>query len=163
MQGSVEPLQFQISIGDTTAYDYASVVREGFFEAFDVSEVVSITLNEKLPTGPLRTPPRVDITRAPEASVATDLVTVSGVVTDDSGVGWVMAYHGDDKVFYDGSGRHGSLRSVPFTATVGLEPGPNTITVLARDVDGRVSTRSITTYRAEPEKQAQLVSEEPAR
>ena len=77
-------------------------------------------------------------------------MTVSGVVTDETGVRHVMVYSGDNKLFFAGGGKS-PVRSVPFTADVPLQPGANTITVLAEDEDGITTTRSVVTYYVGPE------------
>ncbi len=150
------PLKLELSVGDATAYDHASVFRSGFYSYFANLDTIEIPLDEPVPVAARRQPPAIAITRAPEVLVRGDQVTLSGVVTDDVGVDHLMVFHGDDKIAFDGSGRDGRLRSVPFTASVRLEPGLNTLSVLARDVDGYTATQAIVTYFVDPEQQARL-------
>ena len=76
---------------------------------------------------------------------------MSGRASDADGLAHVMVYAGDDKVFFEGS-RHGEEMSmVPFSADVRLEPGRNTISVLATDADGLTATTSRVIYLPEPE------------
>lgn len=151
-----DPPALELSIGDATAYDHATVYRNGFYNYFGNVDHVKMTVGEPVPSSGWNEPPIVQVTRKPGVLVDGDQVTVSGVVTDDVGVDYVMIFQGDQKVFYDGSGRHGDVRSVPFTATMQLQPGLNTISVLARDQGGFTATKSVVTYFVDPQQQAQL-------
>jgi carboxyl-terminal processing protease len=155
-------LAMELAIGDARAYDFASIVRGGFFSYFVNHEELELTLDAASPPSTQRVPPAIAVTRAPEVSVDHQQVTLSGVVSDEQGVSYVMVFHGEDKVFYDGTGRRGKVRSVPYTASVRLEPGLNTLIVLAADLDGYTSTRSVVTYFVDPDLQAKVGSlEEP--
>ena len=170
--------QLELTLGDASAYDYASVVRAGFYEYFLNEENLTLTVGEPGPSGERR-PPVIEVTQGPGISVDRARVTISGRVTDETGVADVMVYdqiRGEtldgevvdvlagndamrraDKVFYQGSSA--GVPSVPFTADVELEPGLNTLTILATDVDGVHSTRSVVTFYLSPELQAQLDGE----
>ena len=73
-------------------------------------------------------------------------MSLSGVATDDKGLVHVMIYAGDDKVFHQGSGDSNTLTSIPFTADVDVEPGVNTLTVVAVDVEGFTHTQSVSVW-----------------
>ncbi|MEM6928885.1 MAG: hypothetical protein AAF602_18240 [Myxococcota bacterium] len=141
-----KPLTMELSLGDAEAYDHASVVRSGFYDWFAQKETLSIVVGGAPPRAPVRMPPAVEVTRAPDLRVEGGHATLSGVVTDESGVTHVMVFHGDDKVFFEGGGERLPIRSVPFTADIALEPGINVLTVLASDRDGFVSSRSVVTW-----------------
>ncbi|MBW1880260.1 MAG: hypothetical protein JRJ84_18010, partial [Deltaproteobacteria bacterium] len=147
-------LALELVVGDAQAYDYASIVRGGFYSYFVNDEEIELTLDSEVSASTKRVPPAIVVTRAPEVSVDHEQVTLSGVVSDDQGVSYVMVFHGEDKVFYDGTGRHGKVRSVPYTASVRLKPGLNTLIVLAADLEGHTSTRSVATYFVDPALQA---------
>lgn len=141
-----EPLTVELAIGDAEAYDHGSVVRAGFYDWFSQKEQIPIVVGDEPPKAPLRSPPVVEVTRAPELHVDGRHATMSGVVTDEIGVTHVMLFHGDDKVFFEGGGEKSALRSVPFTADIDLDPGINVLTVLATDQSGFVSSHSVLTW-----------------
>lgn len=141
----------ELALGDHAAYDWASVVRAGFDDFYLQSETVAFAPNVALPSGPTRKPPVVHVTRAPALVAESPRVTVSGLVEDDSGVQHVMIFAGGDKVFYQGSGPASTVRAVPWTADVALEPGMNTITILTTDVDGLKHSASVVTWWSKPE------------
>lgn len=141
----------ELALGDHSAYDWASVVRAGFGEYYLQNETLAFAPGVALPSGPTRRPPVVHVTRAPSLVVDAPRVTVSGLVEDDTGVEHVMVFAGNDKVFYQGSGPASTVRAVPWTADVALQPGMNTITVLTTDVDGFTHTASVVTYWSQPE------------
>ncbi len=130
---------------DDERYDYGSIVKGGFWDWFDQSVQLELPVGAALPSGD-RTPPRIEITRAPEEVAATGEVTISGSVTDDKGLRDIILYRGDEKIGYEG-GAGGTLKQVPFSATASLKDGVNLLVVLARDADGIVSTRSIPVYK----------------
>lgn len=154
----LEPLaagyRLTLSLGDGAAFDYASVVRGGFVGYYRQEEVVSFALGPASAWSARRTPPRVDITLAPGLETTSELVTVSGRVSDDVGIADVLVYVGDDKVFFQGSDAGSGIRSVPFSADVYIEPGRNTISVLARDEQGFSWATSRVVWRSEAELQA---------
>jgi carboxyl-terminal processing protease len=134
-----------LTAGDGEAFDYGAVVRSGFGDAFRQEEAISFELGSasmSVPPTPLRSPPQVEITLAPGLEATTDLVTLSGRVTDDSGLVRVMVYVGDDKVYFEGTDASHHVRSAPFSADAWLVPGRNTITVLATDDQGLTTATS---------------------
>jgi carboxyl-terminal processing protease len=134
------PLEVELSLGDGSAYDQAAVVRSSFYDYFGEKEQIALTPGMPLPSSEQHRAPSIEVTRAPPGRVDSGRSTVSGVVTDDRGLNHVMVFVGDDKVFFEGGG---TLRTVPFTADVSLEPGSNVVTVLATDVQGFKSSRSV--------------------
>jgi carboxyl-terminal processing protease len=141
-----DPLRVELILGDNTAFDQASVLRAGFYSYFTQEEEIAFELGGLLGQSEFSEPPRIDITRSPETMVGSPRVTLSGVVTNAPGLSHVMVFAGDDKVFYQGKGQGGAVRSVPFTADVVLEPGMNTLTVLATGAQGTTRSRSVVTW-----------------
>ncbi len=143
--------ELDLTLGDSTAYDHASIVRAGFYPYFSQRESIVVLPGQSVASSETRRPPVVQITREPGAVTRGARVSVSGVVEDDSGIAHVMVFAGDDKVFFEGSGPTSSRMNVPFTADVELEPGVNLVTVLATDDQGLKSSRSVVTYYASTE------------
>jgi carboxyl-terminal processing protease len=144
-----EGYTIEFSIGDAQAYDHASVVRAGFYGYFSQEERLEFKIGDAVPSSRLNIPPKVTVTKQPGPTSAVASITISGVVTDDQGLVHVMVYANENKVFYQGGSKEGLIQSMPFTADVELEPGVNTITVLATDTDGFTHSQSvITEYRA---------------
>lgn len=146
-----QDLRVELTLGDARAYDYASVMRHGFYSYFTQKEDIILQPGGPSMTSEERAPPQIEITRAPDVYGTSDRATVSGVVRDGRGVSHVMIYAGEDKVFTQGAGSTSDLRSVPFTADVELEPGANVITVLATDVSGHRATQSVVTWYSDVE------------
>jgi hypothetical protein len=68
---------------------------------------------------------------------------VSGLAQDASGIAYVAVFADDDKVFLDAADRARPIVStVPFTATVALEPGMHRLTIVAADLDGLTRTQT---------------------
>ncbi|MEZ4316521.1 MAG: S41 family peptidase [Myxococcota bacterium] len=147
-ESRTEGWDLELTLGDGEAYDHGTIVRSGFYELFTQSDSIHFDAGVALPAQVSRDTPDIDVSRAPVAVVDTDRVVVSGVVNDPSGIEHVTVWAGGDKLFYEGSS---GVASVPFTADVALEPGPNIITVVAADRDGFTSTRSIVTFLRDPE------------
>jgi carboxyl-terminal processing protease len=149
-----EPLDkdytISLSIGDAQAYDHASVVRAGFYGYFSQEQEITFALGDALAGSDVNIPPRIQVTRQPGAASETGSVSISGVVTDDVGLVHVMVYASENKVFYQGGPKDSGLKSLPFTADVNLEPGINTVTVLATDSDGFTHTQSVVTEYKPP-------------
>ncbi len=146
-----DPLRVSFELGDASAYDHASIIRQGHYEYFANRQEVILPIG--VPHGglPVGTTPRIEVTRAPAIVVEGDLATISGVITDDVGLAHIEVYHGSDKVFFQGSIPGARVRSVPFTADVKLEPGLNTFSVLATDSDGFTDTSAVVTFFLAPE------------
>lgn len=149
LRNQPEDWAVELSIGDDEAYDHASVVGSGFYEHFEHTEVIRFGADE--PVGPVRRePPSIRISRGPSVVETKDRATLSGVVEDDGGLRHVLVFGGGDKLFAQSA--IGGLRSVPFTADATLEPGANALTVVAEDVEGFTTTRSVVTRRQDPER-----------
>jgi len=145
--------RFTLTVADQSAFDHASVVRGDFWDAFAQRQDLVLPVGQPFAPVDPRTPPGIVITRAPGPVGEQGVVTVSGVVTDPTGIADVLVFLGDDKVFFAGAGQT-PLRSVPFTADVALAPGENVITVLARDTDGLTQTRSVVTDYVDADRRA---------
>lgn len=157
-EDSPEGLQLALDLGDAAAYDHASIVRNGFYSYFTQRTEIELDVGKPLPKLDKAVTPEIQVTKAPGVVVEEGRITVSGVVTDDVGLAHVEVYNGDDKVFFQGSVKGASVRSVPFTADLELEPGLNTVTVLATDVNGYTDTNSVVTFYAKDDTQAHLGS-----
>lgn len=145
------PLAVELTLGDGRAYDQAAVQRSSFYDYFGEHESIDLVIGMPLPTSDRREAPTVEVTRRPALRVTGGQATVSGVVTDDRGLRYVMVFVDDNKVFFEGGGPTSSLRSVPFTADVALSPGENLVTVLAADDQGFKTSRSMVIWSAEAE------------
>ncbi len=143
-EGAELPMNLRMYEADL--YDYASIEESGFYDAYVQELPILLTVGQALPHGSVETP-TVKITRAPAAVSPSGEVTISGVVTDSRGIRDVIVYRGDQKLSYAGGGDGTPLKSVPFSATTGLEEGRNVIVVYARDVDGLMTTRSVSVFR----------------
>ncbi len=148
-------LRLEVQLGDAAAYDHASIMRGGFYPYFTQRELIEFDYGIDTLASTRRMPPSIEVTRAPGSVVDGELVTLSGVVSDDKGLANVVIFHGDDKVFYQGSAKQ-DLKSVPFTTDVKLEPGLNTVAILATDGEGVTATRSVVTFLEGPEVQAKV-------
>lgn len=144
-----EGWRVDLLVGDDEAYDHASVVSAGLHEHFSQTQHVVVSPGEKLGALPTSVPPTIRVTRSPGERSDRASVTVSGQVSDDTGVHHVMVFAGGDKLFFEGEA--GGVRSVPFTADVVLEPGTNLITVVAVDDDGLSRTTTVVTEGPTPE------------
>ena len=145
-----EGYDLELTLGDGEAYDHGSIVRAGFYEYFSQSETLHLEPGQPLPGVETRRRPRIEISRAPELVADADRVSLSGLVSDDTGIRHVMVYGAEDKLFYQGGGEV-AVRSVPFTADVPLQDGANVLTVIAQDDQGLTSTRSVVTYKRPPQ------------
>jgi carboxyl-terminal processing protease len=135
-----------LEVGDERAFDRGVVIRTAKYDWYQQREHLVFVPGEPLPAQTRREPPQVEITRDPGRQVAGDRVTVSGLVSDDRGLAEVLVFVGDDKVFHEGRRSGVSFRTVPFTADVALTTGPNTISILARDEEGLVASRSVVVW-----------------
>ncbi len=139
-----------LTLREDRAYDWATVVREGFSELDGHEERVTFDLGSIGRSVPERVPPRIELTRLPPDQTAASRVTVSGRVTDDVGVDWVTVFAGEDKVGLEDVADTLRLGRVPFTADVPLGDGATTVSVVARDAEGWTTTTSRVVWR-EPE------------
>jgi len=149
------PLHVEVSLGDAEAYDHASIVRLGFYSYFTNESDVRFELGEALPVGEKVILPEVEISRRPDRVATSPIATISGAVKDDKGVAYVMVFHGEDKVFFEGSGKNSRLELIPYSAELNLKPGMNVVTVLATDSQGGKSTSSAVVFYKEPDLKAE--------
>ncbi len=148
---SADAFEVELFVGDSGAYDYATISEGGFSGYFQQSESLSFEADAAFGVVE-RKPPGISLSRAPEVLTDLDQVVLSGVVEDDQGVEELMIFQGEDKIFFLGGGA--ADQSVPFTVDVALDPGANRITVLARNSDGLTSSRTLRAWRAEQVAQA---------
>jgi len=143
-------LELELTVGDGRAYDYAAVMRSGFYRTFTNTERLRFTTGQPFGVGELHAPPDVRITWAPPPKVEQDRVRVSGEALDDRGLAHVVVFHNDRKVSFADGGQ--GRRSLKFTADVVLQPGLNTIVAIATDDQGLTRTAStITSYEPPPD------------
>ena len=135
-----DPWELELSVGDADAYDYATVMRTGFYDTF-ANEVPVRFGGEDGASGDRHEPPVIEVSQRPDSVEPRGRVSLSGVVRDADGVAHVTIWRGEDKV---GLATGPAAPSVPFGIDdIVLEPGLNTLSVVATDVEGVVSTRSV--------------------
>lgn len=149
----------ELTVGDARAYDYASVMRGNFYETFTNSETLSFAPEQPLVSSRERVPPQVTLSRGLAPQAERGAVTVSGRVTDEHGLAHLVVYHNEQKVVFADGGK--GLRSLPFTADLDLEPGLNTVVIIATDDDGLQRTRSVVTSFQPPQGQASAQADAP--
>ena len=136
-------LELELTVGDNTSYDYAGVIRGGFYDFFAQNETLSVPVGEAMPSLH-RAPPEIEVARAPGLLVQDGRAVLSGVVQDDAGMRDVIIYQGDEKLYYQGG--QAGVTSLPFTAEATLEPGQNLFVIQARDDTGLTSLRSVVVW-----------------
>lgn len=136
-------IPLDLSLRDGENYDYASIMKAGFYAYYGESEHIVVPVGSPAPSG-TRAPPNITVTRGPGATSLDKTVTISGVATDDVGVRDVIIYQGEKKIAYAGGGdaTH-PLKSVPFSATAELATGNNLLVVLVRDATGLTATQAV--------------------
>ncbi len=152
-------LEAELSVGDNALYDYAGVMRAGFYETFAQKEEIAIPVGRAM-TPLVRKSPHIELSRAPQLLVDSGRAVLSGIVRDEQAVRDVIVYHAStagsdpavslpvngghrlqEKVFYQGGDE--GVTALPFTVEAELGPGQNSFIVLARDDDGLSSIRSV--------------------
>lgn len=151
-------LDLELELLDSDAYDYGTVARNEFYSFFNQKQRIVLDVGQAPPTIGRTAPPKISITKAPEVRSGDGVVTLSGVVSDESGLDWVMVWQGDQKVFYQGAVGDKKLRSMPFTADLKLVPGPNTISVLVKDDNEQHTSASVVTFYAPVETVGQVTT-----
>jgi len=136
-----------LSLQDDEAFDWATVVRQGFTETFRHEEPVTFALGDTARASTRREPPHIDVSRDPPAETAAERITLSGRVQDDRGVDWVTVFVDGDKVGLEDVTTGSPVASVPFTADVPLAQGANTVSIVARDAEGWTTTASRVIWR----------------
>lgn len=146
--GPTDRFSMDLQVGDRSAYDHASVVRAGFWEAFGRHASVEVKPGQR--TGAFE-PPVVRVSRRPSLVSEGGVATISGVASDDRGVAHVVVFGDGDKVFFEGTAAdEAPVASIPFTATLPLDEGVNRFTVVVTDTDGLVTTTSTSTLLDPP-------------
>jgi hypothetical protein len=136
-------LELGVTVGDNQSYDYAGVIRAGFYEFFTQTEDLTVTVSEAF--APLeRASPRIELSRAPGLLVQDGRAVLSGVVRDDEGMRDVIVYHGDEKIYYQGGGD--GVQALPFTTEAPLDAGQNLFVIQARDRGGMTDIRSVVVW-----------------
>ncbi len=80
------------------------------------------------------TPPVIELEALPEYLSNDSAVTLRGLVRDDDAdVRDVSVWLGSDKVFLETGAEGGNPRRLPFEVKLSLDPGPNFITIVARE------------------------------
>jgi len=121
----------ELGVADHVRIDHSTVVGAGFFDFLEHRIQISLHPDEVNPQGTVA-PPRISVTRATGG-------TLSGVIEDERGLSSLQVFHDGDKVAHFG----GPARQLPFTVELeGSAPG-SVVTLLARDVDGLVATRTV--------------------
>jgi carboxyl-terminal processing protease len=153
-----EDWKLELLVGDNRAYDYTTISRGGFYDYFQLEEVISLSPDRPLEAAAHHVP-TIDVTRRPPLQIEDAQAVISGVVRDDRGVRDVVIFHDEDKVFFRG-GTEGGVE-LPFTVEQELVPGLNELHILARDYQGMSSTLTIGVWldTEEPEQQASVTSE----
>lgn len=147
--------ELDFELVDAEAYEYGTIQRGGFSEYYTQNERLSFDLQGVDPSFVgVRQPPQITVSREPDAISSQALVTISGRVTDDRGISHVVVYADEDKVFHEASPAELTAPSVPFTATVDLEPGVHNLHILVEDVEGFVNSTSRVVYVPDASKTA---------
>lgn len=150
------PLPLELNVKDPLGYDWATVWRGGFHDLASVRERLTLEVGEPYPTLGERQPPKVVVSRSTPLTTDQELVTLSGSVADISALQHVQVFVGEDKVFYAAAPGKAQVATLPWTADVRLEPGLNTLYVIATDASGLTSSRAFSVLREDPELTAQL-------
>ena len=132
--------EVELTIGDNRAYDYSVINKGGFFDFFQQNETLKLQPSAAL-DGRIRVPPQIEVTRQPELISDDGFVVISGIARAAGKARDIMVYHGEDKIFYEGGGEHGTVN--PFTVERRLEPGPHAFYILVRDHAGLTTAKSI--------------------
>ena len=149
----VDVWRLDLSIGDARAYDHVAVMRAGFYDTFTNKSSLRFTESGAVGAGAEFQPPHVTVSRKPDPVVERDRVTLSGMVDDDEGIAHVTVWHGDEKVAL---AIGGGLIAIPFSVDLVLEPGLNTLAIVATDTRGLTHTRSVVTSFEPKEVQAKV-------
>jgi carboxyl-terminal processing protease len=94
------------------------------------------------------TPPRIELEVLPDYLTDDSAVTLRGRVRDeDADVRDVAVWLGSDKVFLETGRDGGNPRQFPFEVRLSLDPGPNFITVVAREGTQFATQRTLVVTR----------------
>ena len=147
VRGARPELDLTFELGDNERYDYAAVIRGGFYGYFTQSEDLAIPVGRP-GTWDARMPPSVEVSRLPELVSANPQVVISGVATDDVAVRDLIVYHRSEddegKVFYQGGDT--GVTALPYTVDAQLEDGWNVFVILVRDEQGLTAIKSVNVW-----------------
>ena len=90
-------------------------------------------------------PPLIALdTQAPHDTFRQEHITISGTVSDDNTIKYVYILVNEDKVFYKSNkdASEADKSSVSFTSDIPLEDGPNVISIVTKDNQDLLSTKS---------------------
>jgi carboxyl-terminal processing protease len=90
-------------------------------------------------------PPLIELdTQKPHDTFRQEHISISGTVSDDNAIKYVYILVNEDKVFYKSNrGVSESDKSrITFTCDIPLEDGPNVISIVTRDDQDLLSTKS---------------------
>lgn len=143
---TLEPATFgagwtvELGVADHVRIDHSTVVGAGFPDFLEHRIRIPLHPDEADSHGEVA-PPRISVARATGS-------TLSGLIEDDRSIASLQVFLDGDKVAHFG----GPARQLPFTVDlVGSAPG-SAVTLLARDTDGLIATRTVRldTSAAEP-------------
>ena len=125
----------------------------------DKAEVSKVAYNNKQKTPDLilqNVLPVIELdTQNPHDTFRQEHISLSGTVRDDNTIKYVYILVNDDKVFYK-SNRGNAIKdksTISFTSDIPLEDGPNVISIVTKDNQDLLSTKSfIVTKIASTEK-----------
>lgn len=146
--------KLDLTVADDITYDYPSIVRQGFYDWHESEEAILFHLGQAPPTVTFREPPSIVLTEEPAPQTDGGAVRIAGRVLDADGLGDVMVFADQDKVFFERHGRAKPQDVVPFSAEVRFEAGTHVLSVLARDNAGFNTTLSRLVWRPEDDWQA---------
>ena len=142
LRGDKDTLPVELTLGDNQRYDYNGVMRGGFYDYFVQTKRFDVVVGDAAAFSVA--PPKIQVTRRPDAVLGRSQAVLSGVVEDDKGLEDVIIFHGEDKVFYQGGGD--SIRSVPFTVDLQLQEGENLLVILSKDSEGLTDIQSLNVF-----------------
>lgn len=152
-----EDYAIDLVVQEDAVYDWATSVRSGFAEWHGHEERITFGPSGRAAAPSWREPPHIELSREPHRVSIRESAVVSGLVSDDRSVDWVAVFVDGDKVGLEDVAAGDPVSSVPFTADVPLSPGLNTISVIASDQEGWVSSVSRVVWKEDPGWRAQAV------
>jgi carboxyl-terminal processing protease len=162
VRGARPELDLTFELGDQDRYDYAAVIRGGFYGYFTQTEELAIPVG-KAGDWDLRSPPAVEVSRMPDLVSTNKQVVISGVAKDDDAVRDLIVYHRSEedegKVFFQGGDT--GVTALPYTVDAELDPGWNVFVILVRDEQGLTAIRSVNVWHDPDGKVAQNASDPP--
>jgi hypothetical protein len=131
-----------LTIGDVQNYDAGAVDEGGLYSTFANRVTLWLSADGAQSSGDA-VAPVVSTSAVPPLTTSSPTVTVSGLAQDSSGIAYVAVFADDDKVFLEVADKEReAVSTVPFTATLALEPGMHRLTVVAADLEGLTRTQT---------------------